>query len=193
MYSILFLNTQGIFNASDLVYMRLANFFYMGGRDWTSISADGIEGNGKQRFLWRLPSSCLEFERWGVLEFNVQSFSQKRFPWSLIWKGGALGSCSAKCPMKQKRTSQLTCGQSEVEELIQVKAFHLPWFLLSKAVGLTAAKGIRASLGTHSLSYRCSDAGNVAMETPSVAKLFSSGDSLFLPHHDAELASCHVW
>lgn len=50
---------------------------------------------------------------------------------------------------------------------------HSIWLLLRKAVGLKSAQEIRASLGTHSLSFGCSDAGSsVAMETPSVATLF---------------------
>jgi hypothetical protein len=47
-------------------------------------------------------------------------------------------------------------------------------------VDLTA-KEIRASLDTYSLAQGCSDAGSsVAMETPSVAKLFSFEGSLCL-------------
>lgn len=45
---------QGIFNASDLVHMRLANFFPMGGRDGTRTSADGgrgREGQTKREFV----------------------------------------------------------------------------------------------------------------------------------------------
>lgn len=62
-----------------------------------------------------------------------------------------------------------------------VTTVHPPSFILSRTVCLTAAEEIGVSLGTHSFWQEHSEAGSsVAMETPSVAKLFCFAGSLCL-------------